>query len=93
MLHDRKVPARAWGLSMLATFVGIAAGGLALLLEAMPRAVFAAAAVVFLLTAFVCFGITSLESRGDPPFDPDAPAGEPPVPQSQVTLIYDPKDR
>lgn len=88
---NRKVPARAWRLSLLAALAGIAAGGLAILLAGTPRAAFASAAVVFLVTAFVSVGITALESHGHPPFDPDEPRAEPPVARSRVTLIYDPK--
>jgi hypothetical protein len=88
----RKVPTRAWRLALLAALAGIAAGTLALILQGAPRAVFGAAAVVLLVTAFFCVGVTSLESHSGPPFDPDEPPAEPPVPQSQVTLIYDPKE-
>lgn len=87
---NRKVPARAWRLSLLATLIGGAAAGLAAMFEGTPRAIFAGAAIVFLIAAFFCVGVTSLESQRGPPFDPDAPPAEPPVPQSQVTLVYDP---
>jgi hypothetical protein len=89
---DREVPARAWRLSMLAAFAGIAAAGLAVIVDGTSRAVFASAAIILLITAFFCVGVTSLESHSGPPFDPDEPPAEPPVPQSQVTLIHDPKE-
>ena len=59
--------------------------------EGTPRATFAGTAIVFLVAAFFCVGATSLESHSGPAFDPDEPPAEPPVPQSQVTLVYDPK--
>jgi hypothetical protein len=88
----RQVPARAWSLAVFAAVVGIVSGILAMFLSGMPRAVLAAAAFVFLLTAFLCIGFNSIESRSGPPFDPDEPPAEPPVPQTQVTLVYDPKE-
>jgi len=89
---NRKVPARAWRLSVLATIAGIGAGALAVILEGTPCALFAGAAIVLLVTAFFCIGVTALESQSGPPVDPDEPPTEPPVPQSEVTSVYDPKE-
>ena len=87
----RNVPARAWRLSLLAAAAGTAAAGLAIIWDGAPRALLAGAAVVLLITAFFCFGVTSLESHSGPAFDPDEPRPEPPVPQSQVTLVHNPQ--
>jgi hypothetical protein len=89
----RKAPARAWLLTLLATLAAIAAGIVAVMLDGTTRAAFAGAAMVFSITAFFCAGFTSLEATSDPPFDPDEPPPIPPVPQSQVTLVYDPRER
>jgi len=88
----RNVPARAWRLSLLAAAAGIAAAGLAFFWDGAPRALFAGAAAVLLITAFFCFGVTSLESHSGPAIDPDEPRTEPPVPQSQVTLVHNPRE-
>jgi hypothetical protein len=87
---NSQAPTRAWQLSLLATFAGLAAVGLAVICDGPPRAAFDSVAIVLLVTAFFCDGFTSLESHNGPPFDPDELPVEPPVPQSQVTLIYDP---
>jgi hypothetical protein len=88
-----KVPARAWRLSLLAAIAGISAAGVAIILDGTPRAVLAGAAIVLVATAFFCLGTTSLHAHSGPPFDPDEPREEPPVPQSQVTLVHDPKEK
>lgn len=88
-----KVPARAWRLSLLVAIAGITAAGVAIILDGTPRTVFAGAAIILLATAFFCFGATSLEAHSGPPFDPDEPFEEPPVPQSQVTLLHDSEER
>jgi hypothetical protein len=88
-----KVPARAWRLSLLAAIAGITAAGVATVLDGTTRAVLAGAAIILLATAFFCLGATSLEAHSGPPFDPDEPSEEPPAPQSQVTLVYDPKEK
>lgn len=88
----RKVPTRAWLLTLLAALAGIIAGIVAAMLEGTPRAAFAGAAIVFFFTAFFCAGVTSLESSSGPPFDPDEPPPIPPVPKSQVTLVYNPTE-
>jgi hypothetical protein len=88
----RNVPARAWRLSFLAAAAGVVAAGVAIAWDGLPRTLFAGAAVVLLITAFFCFGVTSLESHSGPAFDPDEPRAEPPVPQSQVTLVHNPQE-
>lgn len=85
-----RVPKRSWRMALLAALAGIAAGTLAIIVEGTPRTALVAASVVLLITAFLCVGITSLESHSGPPFDPDEPPAEPPVPPSQVTLVHDP---
>jgi hypothetical protein len=88
----RKVPVRAWILTLSAALAGIAAGIVAVVLEGTLRAAFAGAAIVFISTAFFCAGVTSLESSSGPGFDLDEPPPIPPVPQSQVTLVYNPRE-
>jgi hypothetical protein len=78
-------------MALLVAFLAIAAATLAFILRGTPRVVLGAAAIVLMITAFFCVGVTSLEAHSGPLFDPDEPPAEPPVPQSQVTLIYDPK--
>lgn len=84
-------PARSWLLTLLAVLAGAAAGVVAVMLDGTASSAFAGAAIVFFVTAFFCAGITSLESHSGPAFELDEPPPTPPVPQSQVTLIYDPK--
>lgn len=88
----RETPVRVWLLSLLAALTGFAAAGLSVILDGTPRAVFASAAVVLLVTALFCVVVTFFESHSAPPFDPDEPLEEPPVPHSQVTLVHDPKE-
>jgi hypothetical protein len=86
----RSVPRRAWLLASVAALAGIACGPIALILDGALGAAFGGAAIALLITAFFCVGVTSQELSSGPPFDPDEPPPIPPVPQSQVALIYDP---
>jgi uncharacterized RDD family membrane protein YckC len=78
---------------LLAAIAGITAAGVAIILDGAPSAALAGAAIILIATAFFCLGTTSVEAHSGPPFDPDEPREEPPVPQSQVTLVHDPKDK
>ena len=86
----RSVPRRAWLLASVAALAGLACGLIALILDGALGVAFGGAAIVLLITAFVCVGVTSQEFSSGPPFDPDEPPPIPPVPQSEVALIYDP---
>ena len=86
----KAAPRRAWPLTLVTVVAALASGAIAMLIDGTPRAAFGGASIVFLIAAFFCAGITSLESHDDPPFDPDEPAPTPPVPQSPITLVYDP---
>jgi hypothetical protein len=81
---------RAWVLTLLAAVAGIASGIVAIVLDGAPRASFAAASIVCLATMAYCAATVWLETSHNPPIDLEAPLPEPPVPQSQVTLVYDP---
>ena len=76
----------------MAALAVIACGLIARILDGALGAAFGGAAIVLLITAFFCVGVTSQELSSGPPFDPDEPPPIPPVPQSQVALVYDPGD-
>jgi hypothetical protein len=80
---------RARLLTLLATMAGMASCIVAIALDATPRAAFAAASIVCLATAAFCATTAWLEASVSPPIDLESPTAEPPVPQSQVALIYD----
>jgi hypothetical protein len=82
---------RAWLLTALAAVAGIVFAIAAIAFEGAPWAPLVAASLVCLVTAVYCLATVLLETSDDPPIDLEAPPPEPPVPQSPVALIYDPR--
>ena len=73
-----------------AVITGIASGVVAIVLDGTLRASFAAVSIVCLAAAGYCVITAWLPTSDSPPIDLEVPPSEPPVPQSQIALIYDP---
>lgn len=81
---------RGWLLTLIAALVGVVLGVMAIILDGALRGSFGVASIVFLVTAGYCGMSVAWDALDDPPIDFEAPSPEPPVPQSQITLVYDP---
>jgi hypothetical protein len=80
---------RVWRLTLVPVVACIVCGVLAMILDGPPRVWLAAGSIVLLVTAAYCIGVIGWESSAGPPVDIEESPAEPPVPQSQVALIYD----